>query len=1425
MKIYGVNIAEGSTVTNLVVASGPTFPELASEGELFYRNDGANEGMYVYDGEEWVQLGTTSGTPAGSLISEIAGDLTGTVEIGTTSTLFLTPVGTSGTFVTVTTDETGRIISGTSSQAWSSITSTPTTLSGYGITDAQAADADLTAIAGLAGTSGLLKKTAADTWSLDTSTYLTGNQTVTVSGDATGSGSTSIALTLANSGAAAGTYTKVTIDAKGRVTTATTLSAGDIPSLASTYVLKAGDTLTGTLTGTNFHAAAGTVSAPSLSFSADTNTGIYRPSEDTLAFVEGGTEVMRMTSSSYVGIGTTAPVAKFQVDLGAEGEYMRVGGDNAQGGRALRFSSTQSGVSPGALHTINAASGEGQIALATASVERMRIDSVGRVAIGTSTYTSRFAVYGGDINLMANSTYVRSATTAGTSVRMLGINASDTAYVGPIDNGPTATFFSVAPTSLVSTFYAAGSERMRIDSAGNVGIGTTSPSAKLQVAGQVSATSFFAATTFSVHATNGAYYLPNAWTTSSGALILKNGTDFGKGNEFHWGYFPSPNDGSEAWLMMYGSSTATLHMAITDGNLVVGTTAHGGNRLTVVGTATTTALRIGSGSAASPSLSFLDDFATGIHKPTTAALGFSTNGGERMRLSSSGNLALGTTLTETFLTEFSASAQGVTVVGAVPVIALVDNEDLANHRSWIGNSIGNMYISNKNALGTMLFSNAGAERMRITSAGNVGIGTSTVNAKLDVNGDALINGVTVGLGTNAGDGNIALGTSALAANTVGTDNTAIGRRSLSANLGGYRNSAVGSYALEDNTDGYGNSALGYQALLQNITGNSNTAIGEQTLLQNTSSSNNTAVGAYALRENTVGTANVAVGANALNSNTGGSYLVAIGVDALRSNSTGANNVAQGYQALYANTTGTANIAIGNQALFANTAGISNSALGYQALYSNNVGSNNTAVGRNSMLYNTSGSLSVAIGANSLFSNTSGNNNSAVGVNSLYSNTTGGNNSAFGYQAMQNNTTGTFNSAVGSTALFSNTAGANNIAHGYAALFSNTVGTTNIAIGNSALYSNVNGVDNVAVGQSALYSSTSSSYNTAIGRDSLLLNGTGTFNTAVGYQSLRLNTTGTNSVAIGAYSLASNKSGYANTAVGANAMQANTTGTNNVAVGHLSMYLNTEGSNNTAMGRSALYGNTAGYENSALGHASLLSNTVGYHNAAIGARSLTTNTSGYRLTSLGTDALNKNTSGHSSVAAGYSSLFNNTTGAENVSIGRAALFANTSGSWNVAIGHNALYNSSGTNNFSIGFTSGADALLNITTASNQGVIGNNSTTNITAKVAITVPSDIRDKTEIAPVTLGLDFVTSVNPISYRFKKSRDSEEAVGRTILGFSAQELLPLQGNATIIDDSDQNLLKFNSQDLIAVLFKAVKEQQTIIDNLSARLNTLEGKK
>ena len=200
------------------------------------------------------------------------------------------------------------------------------------------------------------------------------------------------------------------------------------------------------------------------------------------------------------------------------------------------------------------------------------------------------------------------------------------------------------------------------------------------------------------------------------------------------------------------------------------------------------------------------------------------------------------------------------------------------------------------------------------AGGNVGIGTATPAAKLDVNGDALMNGITIGIGNGNIYGNTAVGNVALYSNTTGNYNTANGYQALALN-----------------TTGYSNTAIGYQALNSNTTGNYNTALGKAALYSNTTGYNNNAIGTYALNSNTTGYINTAIGTYALNSNTTGFYNTAIGNSALNSNTTGFYNTAIGVLALNSNATGSSNTAIGCSSDVQNTAISNATAIGYNAI--------------------------------------------------------------------------------------------------------------------------------------------------------------------------------------------------------------------------------------------------------------------------------------------------------------------------------------------------------------------------------------------------------------------------------------------------------------------------------------------------------------
>ena len=185
----------------------------------------------------------------------------------------------------------------------------------------------------------------------------------------------------------------------------------------------------------------------------------------------------------------------------------------------------------------------------------------------------------------------------------------------------------------------------------------------------------------------------------------------------------------------------------------------------------------------------------------------------------------------------------------------------------------------------------------------------------------------------------------------------------------------------------------------------------------------------------------------------------------------------------------------------------------------------------------------------------------------------------------------------------------------------------------------------------------------------------------------------------------------------------------------------------------------------------------------------------------------------------------TSGSSNTAVGRLAGKGHTTGSNNTAIGLKAGCNvTTGGANVMIGDSSGADSsMINITSENNRAVFGHNSITNAYVKVAFTVTSDLRDKTEIGDVPHGLDFVDKLKPVSFKFKKSRENPKPHGFKKYGFLAQDILKLEGSDNvIIDNENEESLKLTNSHLIPVLVNAIKELSEDNKDLKSRIEALE---
>jgi hypothetical protein len=268
-------------------------------------------------------------------------------------------------------------------------------------------------------------------------------------------------------------------------------SSGDPLTVAGTFVASGGATLSGTNTlsgSTVMTASAGTSASPSIHFSSDTNTGIFSPAADTIAFAEGGVEAMRIDSSGNVGIGTTSPSYKVDIQGSTTGSlraqvrntnsgtgatsYFTLGNDtdNSVGGLILGSSAnTTYGANTLAVYQ----SANAPLTFWTNNNERMRIDSSGNVGIGTTTAVGKTTIRNSAIDQVA-------LTLTHDSVSALNWNfvsgvSGEAHEVFELRSGTNKwlRLFGVSGANHAA-FYTANTERARITSGGYFLAGTTS---------------------------------------------------------------------------------------------------------------------------------------------------------------------------------------------------------------------------------------------------------------------------------------------------------------------------------------------------------------------------------------------------------------------------------------------------------------------------------------------------------------------------------------------------------------------------------------------------------------------------------------------------------------------------------------------------------------------------------------------------------------------------------------------------------------------------------------------------------------------------------------------------------------------------------------------------------------------------------------
>ena len=197
----------------------------------------------------------------------------------------------------------------------------------------------------------------------------------------------------------------------------------------------------------------GTAATPAIR-GTDTNTGIFFPAADTIAFSEGGTEAARFDASGNLGIGTTTPNAKLTsatpsgntaisvidtsaTTLGTETNYLSFFGTSNGGSLFTTPLAQIGGVSQ------NGSLQQGSLVFNTtpftgSSTERMRIDSTGNLLVGITSTTGIEGAFISNLGVFNSRRGSSDGNFAGffwngTSVGSITTNGTNTTYATSSD--------------------------------------------------------------------------------------------------------------------------------------------------------------------------------------------------------------------------------------------------------------------------------------------------------------------------------------------------------------------------------------------------------------------------------------------------------------------------------------------------------------------------------------------------------------------------------------------------------------------------------------------------------------------------------------------------------------------------------------------------------------------------------------------------------------------------------------------------------------------------------------------------------------------------------------------------------------------------------------------------------------------------------